>query len=155
MPNGSINYLFRGRNLRFLHPHRLKQPQLPYTVDPNSQLLQQVRNASTAAVLIINIHCFSNPAREWEVELKKADQRARVEEDLNLFHEAAYNRKTTKTVCTDKHKIKTFTVWCYMARIFNICCILHASGPPEESHTKVCLSISNITLNKVCSRQRI
>lgn len=143
MPNGSINYLIRGRNLRFLHPHRLKQPQLPYTVDPNSQLLQQVRNASTAAVLIINIHCFSNPAKEWEVELKKADQRARVEEDLNLFHEAAYNRKTNKN-CVHRQTQKK-DHHCMMLH-GEIRCILHASGPPEESHTKVCLSISNITI---------
>lgn len=50
VPNGSINYLIRGRNQHFLHPHRLKQLQLPYTVDTSIQLFQQEGAATTTAV---------------------------------------------------------------------------------------------------------
>lgn len=83
MHNGSINYLIRGNNSRSLHPHRWERLQLPYSVDLSSQLFQQGGPASITATLIINIHCFSNPAGEQEVELQRADQRVRVEDGLN------------------------------------------------------------------------
>lgn len=44
---------------------------------------------------MINMHCFSDPARERECALQRANQRARVTEHLNLFHETA----SKKTMC--------------------------------------------------------
>lgn len=101
IPNGRINYQIRGRNLHFSHPHRLKRLQLQYTVDPSGQLLQRVKTACTTAVLVINIHCFGNPARMKGKCLEKASQRARAEDNLIAFYEAASTGKQSKLRTTD------------------------------------------------------
>lgn len=64
MPDGSINYLIRGRNLHFLHPQRLKQLQLPYTVDPSSQLPQQAMYPPQLFVLLIFMASIIQPESE-------------------------------------------------------------------------------------------
>lgn len=87
--------------MHFSHPHRLKQLQLQYTVDPSGQLLQRVKTACTTAVLVINIHCFGNPAQMKGKRLEKASQRARAEDNLIAFYEAASTGKQSTLCATD------------------------------------------------------